>query len=167
MVQDLKLVISFAKDQTKKIKGVKAVAEVTGASVENTKLCHKGETLVGEIMSDVAFQAYTVTGKFKDKPQKIRGMFVMYPNVYHIVTRQDSEWITIDNIEQPLYSFNLRIGSPDVGHTIIYRQQTINLSNRASGSRALVEFKTSDFTIIEKAKLLCFAHFAGRISVVN
>ncbi|NIA20312.1 MAG: C4-dicarboxylate ABC transporter substrate-binding protein, partial [Xanthomonadaceae bacterium] len=59
---------------TKHVKGVRAVAEVTGASVENTKLCDKGETLFGEIMSDVAFQAYTGTGKFKGKPQKIRGM---------------------------------------------------------------------------------------------
>jgi len=75
---------------SKKVDGIKAVAEVTGASVENTKLCDKGETLFGEIMSDVAYQAYTGTGKFKDKPQKILGMFVMYPNVYHVVTRADS-----------------------------------------------------------------------------
>ena len=54
---------------------------------------------------------------------------------------QDSEWITIDNIEQPLGSFILRIGSLNVGHTIIYRQQTINLSSCAPGARALVEFK--------------------------
>ncbi len=53
---------------------------------------------------------------------------------------QDSEWITIDNIEQPLGSFILRIGSPSVGHTIIYHEQKINLSSRAPGARALVEF---------------------------
>lgn len=70
---------------TKHVKGVKAVAEVTGASVENTKLCHKGETLFGEIMSDVAFQAYNGVDKFEGKPQKIRGMFVMYPNFFHAV----------------------------------------------------------------------------------
>ena len=75
---------------SKKVDGIKAVAEVTGASVENTKLCSRGETLFGEIMSDVAYQAYTGTGKFKGKPQKILGMFVMYPNVYHVVTRADS-----------------------------------------------------------------------------
>ncbi len=54
---------------------------------------------------------------------------------------QDSEWITIDNIEQPLGSFILRIGSPSVGHTIIYREQEINLSRLAPGARALVEFR--------------------------
>ena len=54
---------------------------------------------------------------------------------------QDAEWITIDNIEQPLGSFILRIGSLSVGHTIIYREQETNLSRLAPGVRALVEFK--------------------------
>ena len=38
----------------KHVKGVRAVAEVTGASVENVKLAHKGETVIGEVMGDVA-----------------------------------------------------------------------------------------------------------------
>ncbi len=96
---------------TKHVKGVRAVAEVTGASVENTKLCDKGETLFGEIMSDVAFQAYTGTGKFKGKPQKIRGMFVMYPNVYHIVTRKDSGIKTIADLKGKKVS----VGAPGSG----------------------------------------------------
>ena len=54
---------------------------------------------------------------------------------------QDSKWITIDNIEQPLGSFILRIGAPSVGHTIIYHEQEINLSRLAPGARTLVEFK--------------------------
>ncbi len=54
---------------------------------------------------------------------------------------QDKNWITIDHIEQPLGSFVLRIGALNVGHTIIYHDQEINLSRRAPGVRALVEFK--------------------------
>jgi len=54
---------------------------------------------------------------------------------------QDKEWITIDNIEQPLGSFILRIGALSVGHTIIYHNREINLSRRAPGVRALVEFR--------------------------
>lgn len=60
---------------------------------------------------------------------------------------QDAKWITIDNIEQPLGSFILRIGSPSVGHTIIYKQQIINLSNRAPGVRALIELQTGKNSI--------------------
>jgi len=54
---------------------------------------------------------------------------------------QDANWITIDHIEQPLGSFVLRIGALNVGHTIIYHDQEINLSRRAPGVRAVVEFK--------------------------
>ncbi len=54
---------------------------------------------------------------------------------------QDKEWITIDNIEQPLGSFILRIGALSVGHTIIYHDREINLSRRAPGVRVLVEFR--------------------------
>ena len=96
---------------SKKVDGVKAVAEVTGASVENTKLCSKGETLFGEIMSDVAYQAYTGTGKFKGKPQKILGMFVMYPNVYHVVTRADSGVNSLSDLKGKKVS----VGAPGSG----------------------------------------------------
>lgn len=75
---------------TKHVKDVQAVAEVTGASVENTRLCDKGETLFGAIMSDVAYQAYNGLDKFEGKPQKIKGMFAMYPNVFHLVTMAGS-----------------------------------------------------------------------------
>jgi len=54
---------------------------------------------------------------------------------------QDKEWISIDNIEQPLGSFILRIGALSVGHTIIYHDREINLSRRAAGVRALIEFR--------------------------
>jgi hypothetical protein len=53
---------------------------------------------------------------------------------------QNKEWITIADIEQPLGSFILRIGALSVGHTIIYHGRKINLSRRAPGVRALVEF---------------------------
>ena len=96
---------------SKKVDGIKAVAEVTGASVENTKLCSKGETLFGEIMSDVAYQAYTGTGKFKGKPQKILGMFVMYPNVYHVVTRADSGVNSLSDLKGKKVS----VGAPGSG----------------------------------------------------
>ncbi len=56
------------------------------------------------------------------------------------LTQKDG-WITIDKMNYTLGSFILRIGSPGVDHTILYRQQEINLSALAPGRRALVEFK--------------------------
>ena len=54
---------------TKYAKGVRAVAEVTGASVENVKLAHKGETVIGEVMGDVAVAGLKGLSKFKGKKQ--------------------------------------------------------------------------------------------------
>jgi len=80
----------LAEIWTKNVSGIKAVAEVTGASVENVKLAHKGETVIGLIMGDVAYQAYNGEGKFKDKPQNILTLASMYPNILQIVTRKGS-----------------------------------------------------------------------------
>ncbi len=80
----------LAEIWSKYVPGVKAVAEVTGASVENVKLAHKGETVIGEVMGDVAYQAYRGIGKFQGKPQKILAMACMYPNVLQIVTLKGS-----------------------------------------------------------------------------
>jgi hypothetical protein len=52
---------------SKYVPGIKAVAEVTGASVENVKLAHKGETVVGEVMGDVAVAGFQGLSKFQGK----------------------------------------------------------------------------------------------------
>ena len=82
---------------SKYVPGVKAVAEVTGASVENVKLAHKGETVIGEVMGDVAVAGYKGLSKFKGKKHNIYAMAVMYPNLLQIVTLKKSG---ITNIEQ-------------------------------------------------------------------
>ena len=70
---------------SKYVKGVKAVAEVTGASVENVKLAHKGETVIGEVMGDVAVAGFNGLSKFKGKKHDILSMAIMYPNLLQIV----------------------------------------------------------------------------------
>jgi TRAP transporter TAXI family solute receptor len=96
---------------SKYVPGVKAVAEVTGASVENVKLAHKGETVVGEVMGDVAVAGYQGTSKFKGKKHDILGMAIMYPNLLQVVTLKSSG---ITDIEQ-LKGRNISTGSPGSG----------------------------------------------------
>ena len=100
----------LAEIWSKKVPGVKAVAEVTGASVENVKLAHKGETVIGEVMGDVASGAYYGKGKFKKK-MNILGMGIMYPNLMQVVTLKKSG---ITNIEQ-IKGKKVSIGSPGSG----------------------------------------------------
>jgi uncharacterized protein len=96
---------------SKYVKGVKAVAEVTGASVENVKLAHKGETVVGEVMGDVADAGYKGTGKFKGKKHNILSMAIMYPNLLQIVTLKKSGITNIDQVK----GRSISTGSPGSG----------------------------------------------------
>ena len=96
---------------SKYVKGVKAVAEVTGASVENVKLAHKGETVIGEVMADTVIAGYEGLSKFKGKKHNILSMAIMYPNVMHVVTLKKSG---ITNIEQ-VKGKNISTGSPGSG----------------------------------------------------
>ncbi|MDA3789534.1 MAG: TAXI family TRAP transporter solute-binding subunit [Desulfobacula sp.] len=96
---------------SKYVKGVKAVAEVTGASVENVKLAHKGETVIGEVMADSVIAGYEGLSKFKGKKHNILSMAIMYPNVMHVVTLKKSG---ITNIEQ-VRGKNISTGSPGSG----------------------------------------------------
>ncbi len=101
----------LAEIWTKNVPGVKAVAEVTGASVENVKLADKGETVIGEIMGDVAYQAYNGEGKFEGKPQKILAMACMYPNILQLVTLKGSG---IENVTD-FKGKRISIGAPGSG----------------------------------------------------
>jgi len=96
---------------TKYVPGVRAVAEVTGASVENVKLAHKGETVIGEVMGDVAVAGLMGLSKFKGKKHDILSMAIMYPNLLQIVTLKK---YGITNIEQ-IKGKNISSGSPGSG----------------------------------------------------
>jgi TRAP transporter TAXI family solute receptor len=96
---------------TKYVKDVRAVAEVTGASVENVKLAHKGETVIGEVMGDVAVAGYDGLSKFKGKKHNILSMAIMYPNLLQVVTLKKSG---ITNIEQ-VKGRKISSGSPGSG----------------------------------------------------
>ncbi len=96
---------------TKYVPGVKAVAEVTGASVENVKLASKGETVIGEVMGDVAVAGYEGLSKFKGKKQEILSMAIMYPNLLQCVTLKKSPITSIEQVKGKTIS----TGSPGSG----------------------------------------------------
>jgi TRAP transporter TAXI family solute receptor len=96
---------------TRYVKDVRAVAEVTGASVENVKLAHKGETVIGEVMGDVAVAGHKGLSKFKGKKHDILSMAIMYPNLLQVVALKKSG---ITNIEQ-IKGKKISSGSPGSG----------------------------------------------------
>lgn len=101
----------LAEIWSKNLPGIKAVAEVTAASVENVKLAHKGETVIGEVMGDVAYQAYHGEGQFEGNRQNILAMAVMYPNIMQVVALKSSGVESMSQLEGETVS----IGAPGSG----------------------------------------------------
>lgn len=129
---------------SKNVTGVRAVAEVTGASVENVKLAHKGETVIGEVMGDVAVAGYKGLSKFKGKKHHILSMAIMYPNLLQVVTLKKSG---ITNIEQ-VKGKNISTGSPGSG-TNFMAEAVLNALNIPLSS-----FKDSRLSFTESANAL-------------
>lgn len=96
---------------SKNVPGVRAVAEVTGASVENIRLAHKGETVVGLVMGDVSVAAFEGGSQFDGQKQDVLTMAVMYPNLLQVVTLKSSG---ITDLEQ-VKGRTISTGSPGSG----------------------------------------------------
>jgi TRAP transporter TAXI family solute receptor len=134
----------LAEIWTRYVSGVKAVAEVTGASVENIRLVSRGESLTGEAMNDAVYQAYNAEGRFKGKPQKILAMFEMYPHHYHVVALKGSGIKTIYDIKGKRVS----VGAPGSG-----TEFKTNLVFKALGI-SYKDFKVHRLSFTENANAL-------------
>ncbi len=93
------------------VDGMRAAAEVTGASVENVRLVNRHDGEIGLVMGDVAHQAHFGEGQFEGDPQDIRTMFQMYPNVYHLVTFDRSPVNSIGDLK----GRRISVGAPGSG----------------------------------------------------
>jgi hypothetical protein len=129
---------------SKHVKGVKAVAEVTGASVENVKLAHKGETVIGEVMGDVAVAGFNGLSKFKGKKHDILSMAIMYPNLLQVVTLKSSGITDIAQVN----GRNISTGSPGSG-TNFMTEVVLNALSIDKGS-----YKDSRLSFTESANAL-------------
>ncbi|MBU1344384.1 MAG: TAXI family TRAP transporter solute-binding subunit [Proteobacteria bacterium] len=129
---------------SKHVPGIKAVAEVTGASVENVKLAHKGETVIGEVMGDVAVAGYNGLAKFNGKKHDILSMAIMYPNLLQVVALKKSG---ITNIEE-VRGENISTGSPGSGTNFMAEAVLTALDI------PLTSFKDSRLSFTESANAL-------------
>lgn len=101
----------LAEIWSRHVPGVQAVAEVTGASVENIRLVNRGESLTGTVMNDAAYQAHYAEGRFEKKPQKVLAMFQMYPHHYHVVALKGGGVNTVYDIKGK----HVSVGAPASG----------------------------------------------------
>ena len=102
----------FAELIGKHIDGHTAVAEVTGASVENMALIHRGDATMALVLADTAYQAYHGEGQFEGrKVENTRALASVYPNVIQFVTLADSGI----NSLQDLKGKRVSVGAPGSG----------------------------------------------------
>lgn len=94
------------------IDGHSAVAEVTGASVENMGLIYRGDSDIALALADTVYQAYSGTGDFEGRElPDTRALASIYPNAVQIVTLADSG---IESL-QDLKGKRVSVGAPGSG----------------------------------------------------
>ncbi len=94
------------------IDGYSAVAEVTGASVENMALIARGDSDLAIALADSVYQAYSGTGRFEGRQvAATRAIASIYPNAVQIVTLAGSGI----NSLQDLKGKRVSVGAPGSG----------------------------------------------------
>lgn len=94
------------------LEGYEAVAEVTGASVENMALIYRGDSDLAIALADTVYQAYTGTGDFEGRQvEDVRAIASLYPNAVQIVTLADSGIDSLSDLKGKVVS----VGAPGSG----------------------------------------------------
>ena len=96
----------------KHLEGYEAVAEVTGASVENMGLVWRGDSDLALALADTVYQASSGTGDFEGRQlENIRALASVYPNAVQLVTLADSGIESLSDLEGEVVS----VGAPGSG----------------------------------------------------
>jgi TRAP transporter TAXI family solute receptor len=94
------------------IEGYQAVAEVTGASVENMGLISRGDSDLALALADTVYQAFTGTGAFEGRQlPELRALAAVYPNAVQIVALADSGITSLEDLRGKRVS----VGAPGSG----------------------------------------------------
>lgn len=92
--------------------GYDAVAEVTGASVENMGLVWRGDSDVALALADTVYQAYNGTDDFEGRQlENIRALASIYPNALQLVTLEGSAVESLSDLE----GMRVSVGAPGSG----------------------------------------------------
>jgi TRAP transporter TAXI family solute receptor len=91
--------------------GYSAVAEVTGASVENMGLVHRQDSDLAIALADTVFQAYHGGERFNGNKLDVVALASLYPNAVQIVTLADSDINSLADLRGKRVS----VGAPGSG----------------------------------------------------
>jgi len=112
------------------IDGYAAVAEVTGASVENMGLIFRGDSDLALVLADTVYQAYTGTGRFEGRQiEKTRALGSIYPNAVQIVTLAGSGVGSLQDLKGKRVSVGAPGSGTEVNANAILEANGINYNN--------------------------------------
>ena len=101
---------------SKHVPNMEVTSELTQGSVDNCRLVHMGKAEMAMTMSDIAFDAYSGAGRFKDLGKgSIQTLFVIYNNYLHTVAAEGKGINTFFDLKGKRVS----TGSPGSGSEII------------------------------------------------
>lgn len=103
------------------VDGYSAVAEVTGASVENMALIQSDGADFAIALGDTVYQAYTGTGAFEGRQVDTLALAALYPNAVQIVVPAESDIQSLAD----LVGKRVSVGAPGSG-TEINAQAILN-----------------------------------------
>lgn len=107
---------AYAELINRHLEGYSAVAEVTGASVENVGLIARGDSDIALALADTVYQAYTGTVNFGGDGQppqlpNLRALGSAYPNAVQLVTLEGSGITSLADLRGKRVS----VGAPGSG----------------------------------------------------
>lgn len=143
----------------KKITNTKCSVESTGGSVYNINAIKQGELDFGIAQSDVVYQAYNGTGKFKGKPYKdLRVVMSIHPELLTFVVRKDSGIKSIYDIK----GHTINVGNPGSG-----QEATVNLLIQNSPKLQHIKFRAEHLKASESPNALKDKKIDGYFYVVG
>lgn len=104
----------------------RVASQASNGSVENLKLMRKGEANIGFTTVNIAFEAYNGEGAFEGKPYTgVRILANLYPNVSHIVVKNDKNIQSIEDLKGKSFVFGAAGSATEVESKLVLKAHGI------------------------------------------
>ncbi len=125
------------KDRAKT--GLRCSVESTGGSVYNVNTIKAGELDFGMAQSDVQYQDYNGTGRFKEADKDLRAVFSVHPEPFTMVARKEANITKFSDLKGK----RVNVGNPGSG-TRSAMDELLGAENMKDGDFALVSELKAD-----------------------
>lgn len=105
---------AMANVLSKKVPGLAVTAEATAGAVANLHMIRDGKAEIALVQADSSFDAMKGQDKFVGKPVEHRTLAVVYPNLVHIVTTENSGITSVASMKGKRISTGAPVSATEV-----------------------------------------------------